>query len=174
MEPSAVPARLNTSPCWVGAEPGGQPSRGRYKSDSETARLGSRLLDAPAARTIADVSHLEASPIDDSTISREREGERVLYRLSGSFDRAGAWDLRACIDREPATEVLLDFSLVRDFSDLGLAVVAHGLIAGAKHVHFRGVRQHQLRIFQYCGVVIDELRAGGFASPGTPFAHSPA
>ena len=98
--------------------------------------------------------------MDDATISREREGEKVIYRLSGSFERTGAWDLRARIDREPASEMLLDFSQVRDFSDLGLAVVAHGLIAGAKRVHFRGVRQHQLRIFQYCGVVIDELHAG--------------
>jgi len=102
--------------------------------------------------------------MDDGTISRERDGERVLYRLGGSFDRAGAWDLRARIDEDAETEVLLDFSLVRDFSDLGLAVVAHGLLAGAKHVHFRGVRQHQLRIFQYCGVIIDELRARGAAS----------
>src|SRR6266568_1583582 len=75
--------------------------------------------------------------MDDCTISREREAERVIFHLAGSFDRAGAWDLRARLDGEATPEVLLDFSLVREFSDLGLAVVAHGLIAGSKHVHFR-------------------------------------
>jgi hypothetical protein len=107
--------------------------------------------------------------MDDGTISREREAERVIYRLAGSFDRAAAWDLRARIDRDAALEVLLDFSLVRDFSDLAVAVVAHGLIAGAKHVHFRGVRQHQLRIFQYCGVPIPALPTDSDATPAVPF-----
>ena len=108
--------------------------------------------------------------MDDGTISLERDGNRVTYHLAGSFDRASAWELRARIDREPTAEVMIDFSLVRDFSDLGLAVVAHGLIAGAKNVHFRGLRQHQLRIFQYCGVGLDELRTGTLASASEALA----
>ncbi|HYS80510.1 MAG TPA: STAS domain-containing protein [Anaeromyxobacteraceae bacterium] len=114
--------------------------------------------------------------MDDCTISREREAERVIFHLAGSFDRAGAWDLRARLDGEATPEVLLDFSLVREFSDLGLAVVAHGLIAGLKHVHFRGVCQHQLRIFQYCGVPIHEVPAENDAGPArslTPFTAQP-
>jgi anti-anti-sigma regulatory factor len=96
----------------------------------------------------------------DCTISREVDGKRVVYRLGGVFDRSGAWSLRDKIESEPAgAEVLLDFSLVRDFSDLGVAVLAHGLSAGTHQVLFRGLRQHQLRIFRYCGVVVDEGHA---------------
>ncbi len=97
--------------------------------------------------------------MNDCNITREREGDRVLYRLSGVFDRAGAWALRAKLDRELTPEVLLDFSLVRDFSDLGVAVLAHGFTEAKRRVLFRGLRQHQLRIFRYCGVTIDETSA---------------
>jgi anti-anti-sigma regulatory factor len=92
-------------------------------------------------------------------ISREPDGERIVYRLSGMFDRGGAWALREHLEREPARDVLLDFSQVRDFSDLGVAVLAHGLTSGARRVAFRGLRTHQLRIFRYCGVPVDELAA---------------
>jgi anti-anti-sigma regulatory factor len=97
--------------------------------------------------------------MNDCTIDRQREAGRVTYRLSGVFDRAGAWALRAKLDRESADEVLLDFSLVRDFSDLGVAVVAHGLAETPRRVLFRGLRQHQLRIFRYCGIAIEETSA---------------
>lgn len=97
--------------------------------------------------------------MNDCNITRERDGERVLYRLSGVFDRSSAWALRAKLDRELTAEVLLDFSLVRDFSDLGVAVLAHGLTEAKRRVLFRGLRQHQLRIFRYCGVAIDETSA---------------
>jgi len=109
----------------------------------------------------------------DCNINREHDGDRVLYRLSGAFDRTGAWALRAKLDRETADEVLLDFSLVRDFSDLGVAVVAHGLQEAPRRIRFRGLRQHQLRIFRYCGVTIegaDPARAS--ATPPTPSAET--
>lgn len=107
----------------------------------------------------------------DCDISRERDGDRVLYRLSGVFDRTGAWSLREKLDGETAEDVLLDFSLVRDFSDLGVAVVAHGLHETPRRVRFRGLRQHQLRIFRYCGVSIDD---GARASPATGAAAAHA
>ena len=63
------------------------------------------------------------------------------------------------MDRETAPEVLVDFSLVRDFSDLGVAVLAQGVQSSGRRVQFRGLRQHQLRIFRYCGVTVDEVSA---------------
>jgi anti-anti-sigma regulatory factor len=101
----------------------------------------------------------------DCSITKDREGERVLYRVAGVFDRAAAWALREKMDREAGGEVLLDFSLVRDFSDLGIAVLAHGLTSASRRVLFRGLRQHQLRIFRYCGVAIEEMTAREAASP---------
>ena len=95
----------------------------------------------------------------DATITKSREGEHILYRVVGVFDRATAWALRDRIEREAAREMLLDFTHVRDFSDLGVAVLAHGITSSARRVLFRGLRQHQLRIFRYCGVAVDELTA---------------
>ncbi|HEX9291313.1 MAG TPA: STAS domain-containing protein [Anaeromyxobacteraceae bacterium] len=108
----------------------------------------------------------------DCTMAREREGDRVVYRLGGVFDRASAWGLREKMERETAREVLLDFSLVRDFSDLGVAVVAHGLNGATRRVLFRGLRQHQLRIFRYCGIAVEELsaREAVITAPAAPHA----
>jgi len=95
----------------------------------------------------------------DCTIAKERDGERAVFRLGGVFDRTSAWTLRARVEQEGALEVLLDFSQVQDFSDLGVAVLAHGLTSVNRRVLFRGLRQHQLRIFRYCGVAVEELNA---------------
>jgi anti-anti-sigma regulatory factor len=95
--------------------------------------------------------------MSERTMSREIDGGRAVYRFGGTFDRASAWTLRDQVERESAAEVLLDFSLVREFSDLAVAVLAHGLTATGRRVQFRGLRQHQLRIFRYCGVAVDEL-----------------
>ena len=94
--------------------------------------------------------------MSESTITREWEGDKLVMRMSGVFDRASAWTLRDKVERESAQEVLLDFSLVRDFSDLAVAVLAHGLSGLRRRVAFRGLRQHQLRIFRYCGVPVEE------------------
>lgn len=96
----------------------------------------------------------------DCSITREGDWRRAVYRLAGAFDRMSAWSLRETIEREPAREVVLDFSHVRDFSDLGVAVLATGLAprdgsADGRRVTFRGLRQHQLRIFRYCGVPLE-------------------
>ena len=95
----------------------------------------------------------------ECVITREWEGDRVVLRVAGVFDRGNAWTLRERVDRETAPEVLLDFSLVRDFSDLGVAVLAQGVHSSGRRVQFRGLRQHQLRIFRYCGVSVDEVSA---------------
>ncbi len=93
------------------------------------------------------------------TVSRDDNGQHAVYRLSGAFDRAGAWSLRDRLERDGARELILDFSLVREFSDLAVAVLAHGLTTSRRAVALRGVQQHQLRIFQYCGVPIVEASA---------------
>ncbi len=94
-----------------------------------------------------------------NTIDRDHDGARVAYRIHGAFDRAGAWVLRERLECDPAPTVLLDFSQVRDFSDLAVTVLAHGLAGSERPVTFRGLREHELRILRYCGVPVDE-RAG--------------
>jgi anti-anti-sigma regulatory factor len=108
----------------------------------------------------------------DCTISQERDGDRKLYRIVGVLDRVAAWTLRERIERDLAGEVLLDFTHVRDFSDLGVAVLAHGLTSSGRRVLFRGLGQHQLRIFRSCGVAVDELSAREAAASAS--ARDPA
>jgi anti-anti-sigma regulatory factor len=108
----------------------------------------------------------------DCTMLRDPEGERVVFRLGGVFDRASAWVLREKLEAEGASEVLLDFSGVRDFSDLGMAVLAHGVTSQGRRVVFRGLRQHHLRIFRYCGVHVDEVTARDAAA--APNVTAPA
>lgn len=96
----------------------------------------------------------------ESMIHRDHDGTRAVYRIRGAFDRAGAWALRDRIQSDPAAEIFLDFSQIRDFSDLAVAVLAHGLTAASRRVAFRGLRQHQLRILRYCGVPVDDRVVG--------------
>lgn len=95
----------------------------------------------------------------DADIARDWESDRAVLWIAGVFDRDVAWALRERVARDPAAELLLDFSLVREFSDLGIALLAHALQASPRRVLFRGLRQHQLRIFRYCGFSVDEVTA---------------
>ncbi len=89
-----------------------------------------------------------------SIVTEVEDGCAVL-RISGVFDRASAFELRDRLEREPAGDVVLDFSLVREFADLGVATLAHGLAGGERRLHLLGLRHHQLRIFRYFGVEVD-------------------
>ena len=96
------------------------------------------------------------------SIQTETEGARTVIRVAGVFDRASAFELRDRLEREVARDLVLDFSLVREFADLGVATLAHGLAGGAdRRLHLRGLRQHQLRIFRYFGLDVDALYGDG-------------
>ncbi|BDG04710.1 STAS domain-containing protein [Anaeromyxobacter oryzae] len=102
-------------------------------------------------------------PESSCTFHSEHEGDRTVIRLCGTFDRASAFELAQRLEGEHDHELVLDFSLVREFADLGVATLAHGL-AGADHRLFmRGLRQHQLRIFRYFGV---DVEASADGDPG--------
>ena len=91
------------------------------------------------------------------SILRETEGDRTVIRVAGVFDRASAFELRDRLERESSPELILDFSLVREFADLGVATLAHGLSGADRRLHLRGLRQHQLRSFRYFRVGVDAL-----------------
>jgi anti-anti-sigma regulatory factor len=85
-------------------------------------------------------------------IVRETEGDRAVIRVAGVFDRPSAIELNERLGRERSGDVVLDFSLVREFADLGVAALAQGLAVADRRVSLRGLRRHQLRIFRYFGV----------------------
>lgn len=76
----------------------------------------------------------------------------IVFRPTGSFDGEAAWELRRKVERIDGGEVVLDFSGVREFSDFGVAVLAHGLAQRIARVQLRGLRTHQTRLFRYFGV----------------------
>ena len=81
-------------------------------------------------------------------------GGELVIQIDGTFDAAAAWEIRGRIEGMPAGDrVVLDFTAVREFFDLGIAVVANGLAAGERPaVEMRGLREHQHRLFRYFGV----------------------
>lgn len=101
------------------------------------------------------------------TFVRETDGPRTIIRVSGVLDRASATELAHALQEEPAAEVVIDFSLVREFADLGVAALAHGLAESDRHLVLRGLRQHQLRIFRYFGVDIETLQAAATSAQPT-------
>lgn len=95
------------------------------------------------------------------TDERLQPGGEILIRVDGTFDAPAAWDVRGRLGAIPATtSVVIDFSQVREFNDLGVAVMASGLAPGqGPRVMVRGLRQHQHRMFRYFGVDLDALRS---------------
>ncbi len=93
----------------------------------------------------------------DCTLEKDRESGRTVMRLTGIFDRECALDLRDELRRTEG-DVLLDFSLVRDFDDLGVATLARELLeSGDRSIGVCGLREHQLRLFRYLGIDVDDL-----------------
>lgn len=94
-------------------------------------------------------------------IESELEGGCTVIRLAGVLDRASAHELRERLDTEPGGVFVLDFSLVREFADLGVLALAHGLAGAERRLHVRGLGQHQLRMLRYFGVDVEPSSAEG-------------
>ena len=100
-------------------------------------------------------------------------GGEILIQLEGTFDAVAAWNLRKRLGAlPPDATVVLDFGQVREFYDLGVAVMASSLAhREGPRVVVRGLCQHQHRLLRYFGVDLDALRAadhGASAAPAPP------
>lgn len=100
---------------------------------------------------------LAAADAPQSWTAVRGEANDVTFALAGVFDGASAWDLRHAIEavEVEASQLVLDFSKVREFYDFGVAVLAHALAqrdARRPAVALKGLRTHQARMFQYFGV----------------------
>src|SRR3954453_11035460 len=78
-------------------------------------------------------------------LEREVLGGIALYRISGRFEGACAWELSARLEREPLHHVVVDFAQVGEFVDYGIAVMANALNTLDKQVRLRGLGQPQER-----------------------------
>jgi len=77
-------------------------------------------------------------------------GSRV-FRLDGVFDVPAAQRLAHEIADAGDRPVQVDLTRVREFHDLGVALLARSL-AGRADVAVSGLRQHHLRLLRYLGI----------------------
>ncbi len=90
------------------------------------------------------------------TVEEEADVGRVVLRFDGDFDRESVLELRMQIAPLKGA-LLLDFSQVRDFDDLGVATLARVLCENqAGRFALRGLNHHQVRMFHYMGVEVEE------------------
>ena len=98
--------------------------------------------------------------------------DTVTLRLEGTFDGKAAELLRRSLQAlGPNQDVVVDFSRVRSFVDLAVAVLTRDLSHARGKLHLRGLAGHPERMFRYFGLtapmpppagfyVAEELRAG--------------
>jgi anti-anti-sigma regulatory factor len=97
------------------------------------------------------------------TVREVPEGDRVVLRFHGDFDREGALKLQQRL-ATLSTPLLLDFTEVHDFDDLAAAMLGRLLVEDrAGRVTLRGLCEHQYRLFHYIGIELDPVT--GHAHP---------
>lgn len=87
-------------------------------------------------------------------IHRENEQGIVTFRLHGIFDARAAVRLRQLLEGEvDVIKVVIDFSRVRQFVDVAVAVLSGGLKSRA--VELRGLGRHQQSVFRYFDIKVE-------------------
>ncbi len=85
-----------------------------------------------------------------------QEPEFMIIEATGTFDAAAAERVVLQIfQAAPELEVRVDLTRVRDFHDLGVAMLGRAL-GGRRRVAVRGLRPHQVRLLKYLGIDADE------------------
>ena len=106
--------------------------------------------------------------MSECTMSRVDRSGRLVFRLAGVFDRTASWELCEEILAEAEREILLDFTLVRDVSDLALALLAQGIGGSGRRLLFQGLQQTQLRTLRYGDRVEERTARDGRCRPFLP------
>lgn len=75
----------------------------------------------------------------------------LLLRMDGVLDVPAAQRLAHAIGAADGRPVRVDLTRVREFHDLGVALLARAL-AGRADVQVSGLRQHHLRLLRYLGI----------------------
>lgn len=75
----------------------------------------------------------------------------VVIQADGTFDVPAATRVARELTEVVGLEVRVDLTQVRDFHDLGVAVLGRALAAN-RRVSVRGLRTHQIRLLRYLGI----------------------
>jgi len=86
-------------------------------------------------------------------IFREEHGGAVTFRLAGTFDARAAVKLRQMLETVESARVVVDFSRVRQFVDVAVAVLSGGL--KSRSVELRGLGRHQQSVFRYFDIPVE-------------------
>ncbi len=87
-------------------------------------------------------------------IEVERSGEETIVRVSGVFDVFAAARLTALLVRGATTDgarVVIDFSRVREISDVALATLVDHQDEHQVRLRLRGLSQRHNRMLRYLG-----------------------
>ena len=82
-------------------------------------------------------------------IHTEEDAGTVILKLEGRFDARTAVELRKSLEGLPDVPVVVDFSRVREFMDVAVAVLSRGMYE--RNVQLKGLVGHQERMFRYFG-----------------------
>ncbi|HVE87275.1 MAG TPA: STAS domain-containing protein [Myxococcales bacterium] len=85
-------------------------------------------------------------------IFREENGNTATFRLTGTFDARAAVRLRKLLEEADAPRLVIDFSRVRQFVDVAVAVLSGGL--KSRSVELRGLGRHQESVFRYFDIPV--------------------
>jgi len=88
----------------------------------------------------------------NTDILREEHGGAVTFRLAGTFDARAAVRLRQMLEAVDG-RVVVDFSRVRTFVDVAVAVLSGGL--KSRSVELRGLGRHQESVFRYFDIPVE-------------------
>jgi len=98
-------------------------------------------------------------------IMHDSNRQSDLITVEGTFDAVAASALhQRIVGSRRLRRVVLDFSRARDVSDLGIAVLAHGLVDDRVAVRLRGLSMHHERMLRYLGLDATLLERSG--APG--------
>ena len=90
----------------------------------------------------------------------EQRLEAQVIRPDGMFDVAAAQDVARRLATVPyGATVRVDLTRVRDFDDLGVALLARALAESPGRVAVQGLRQHHRRLLRYLGIETGEAES---------------
>ncbi len=87
----------------------------------------------------------------------------VTLKLEGRFDARTAAQLRKSLEELPDKQVVVDFSRVREFMDVAVAVLSRGMYE--RNVRLQGLVGHQERMFRYFGFPTTEAPRHDYYTP---------
>lgn len=90
-------------------------------------------------------------------MEQQKAADQVVLRPRGPFGLLEAFQLERQLFAEPGREVLIDFSLVEDATDVSLIVLSDVVRLAGPRLQLAGVANPHRRVLEEFGVALAEL-----------------